>query len=170
MQHPRHFPNTTLQPDWDVVKQIASSIRLFPSRPQLIHVKAHQDDAGSFEELTVESQLNVRADALAKDYNATSTHKASAVPRLPCNAAQLHCQGQTVTSRYRQTVRREALTPAIREYIMTRNHWTNVEMDMIHWESHGQAVKKNFLHRTFLIKFLHDKLPVGKVIAQYKAT
>jgi hypothetical protein len=121
LQHSRFYPNTSLQPDWDVVQQIASTIRQFPHPPHLVHVKAHQDDAATFNGLEVESQLNVRADTLAKEYNSISHHKASAVPRLPCNAAQLHCQGQTVTSRYRRTVQREALTPAIREYIMQRN-------------------------------------------------
>jgi hypothetical protein len=70
----------------------------------LVHVKAHQDDTTSFHDLAAESQLNVRANTLAKAYNSVSHHKASTVPRLPCNAAQLHCQSQTVTSRYRQTV------------------------------------------------------------------
>ncbi len=170
LRYPRYYPNTTLQPDWDIVQQIAITTRLFPTSPHLIHVKAHQDDAVTFADLPVESQLNVRADTLAKEYNATSNHKTSAVPRMPCNAAQLHCQGQTVTSRYRSTIRREALTPAIRDYTMYRNEWTHANMDMVHWEAHSQALRKNFLHRTFLVKFIHDKLPVGKMIALYKNT
>jgi hypothetical protein len=171
LQHSRFYPNTSLQPDWDVVQQIASTIRQFPHPLHLVHVKAHQDDAATFNDLEAESQLNVRADTLAKEYNSISYHKASAVPRLPCNATQLHCQGQTVTSRYRRTVRREALTPAIREYIMQRNEWTPATMDMIHWEAHGQALSKNFIHRTFLVKLIHDKkLPVGKTIARYQET
>jgi hypothetical protein len=72
--------------------------------------------------------------------------------------------------KYCQTVRREALTPAIREYIMQQNAWTPAIMDMIHWEAHGQALSKNFIHRTFLVKLIHDKLPVGKTIARYQAT
>jgi hypothetical protein len=43
-------------------------------------------------------------------------------------------------------------------------------MDMIHWEARGQALNQNFIHRTFLVKFIHDKLPVGKMIARYKET
>jgi hypothetical protein len=121
LQHSRFYPNTSLLPDLDVVQQIASTIRQFPHPPHLVHVKAHQDDTTSFDDLAVKSQLNVRANTLAKAYISVSHHKASAVPRLPCNAAQLHCQGQTVTSRYRQTVQPEALTPAIWENIMQRN-------------------------------------------------
>jgi hypothetical protein len=104
LQHPQYFQNTSLQSDWDVVQQISSTIRLFPHHPYLVHVKAHQDDAITFNGLEVESQLDLRADTLAKAYNATSLHKASIAPRLPCKRAQLHCQGQTVTSRYRRTV------------------------------------------------------------------
>jgi hypothetical protein len=47
---------------------------------------------------------------------------------------------------------------------MQRNAWTPATMDMIHWEAHGQALSKNFINRTFLVKLLHDKLPVGKTI------
>jgi hypothetical protein len=43
-------------------------------------------------------------------------------------------------------------------------------MDMIYWEAHGQALQKNLLHRTFLVKFIYDKLPAGKMIARYKDT
>jgi hypothetical protein len=154
-----------------VVQQIASTIRQFPYPPHLVHVKAaHQDDAANFDNLEVESQLNVRADTLAKAYNSTLNHKASAVPQLPCNAAQVHCQGQTVTSRYRRTVQREALTPAIPEHITKRNEWTPATMDMIHWEAHGQGLNQIFIYRTFLIKLIHDKLPVGKMIARYQDT
>jgi hypothetical protein len=170
LQHSKFYPNTSLQPDWDAVQQIASTIGQFPHPPHLVHVKAHQDDATSFDDLVVQSQLNFRADTLAKAYKSVSHHKAFAVPRLPCNAAQLHCQGQTVTSRYGRTVQREALTPAIQEYIMQRNAWTPATMDMIHWEAHGQALSKNFIHRTFLVKLIHNKLPVGKTIARYQAT
>jgi hypothetical protein len=51
---------------------------------------------------------------------------------------------------------------------MYRNEWTHANMDMVHWEAHSQALRKNFLHGTFLVKFIHDKLPVGKMIALYK--
>ncbi len=43
-------------------------------------------------------------------------------------------------------------------------------MDMIHWEAHGQALGKNLIHRTFLVKLIHDKLLVGKTIARYQET
>jgi hypothetical protein len=41
-------------------------------------------------------------------------------------------------------------------------------MDMIHWEAHSQALKKNFVRRTFLIKLLRNKFPAGRTIADYK--
>jgi hypothetical protein len=159
-------PNTSLQPDWDVVQQIVTTIRMFPNLPHLTHVKAHQDNAASYKELPVELQLNVQADKLAKNYNSSSLHATTIVPRLSCNAAQLHCQGQTITFRYCRTIRWKALSPAIRQYIMERNHWTAADMETVHWEAHGQALKKNYVLRTFLVKLIHDKLPVGKAIAR----
>jgi hypothetical protein len=50
---------------------------MFLGTPSLL---ANQDDATSFDDLAVKSQLNVRADTLAKEYNSVSHHKASAVP------------------------------------------------------------------------------------------
>jgi hypothetical protein len=73
-KHTRYFPNTSLQPDWDVVQQIVTTIRMFPNPPHLTHVKAHQDDAASYNKLPVELQLNVQADTLAKNYNSSSSH------------------------------------------------------------------------------------------------
>jgi hypothetical protein len=37
---------------------------------------------------------------------------------------------------------------------MQQNEWTPAIMDMIHWEAHGQALTKNFIHRTFLVKLI----------------
>jgi hypothetical protein len=141
---------------------------MFPNPPHLTHVKAHQDDATSYDKLLAESQLNVQADTLAKNYNSSSSHATTTVPRLSCNAAQLHCQGQTVTFRYPRTVPQETLSPAIRQYIMERNHWTAADMETVHWEAHGQALEKNYVRRTFLVKLIHDKLPMGKTVARYK--
>jgi hypothetical protein len=109
--------------------------------------------------------LSVTKLVLKQPFLATTT-----VPRLSCNTAQLHCRGQTITSRYRRTVRREALSPDIRNYIMEQNHRTIDDMETIHWEAHGQALKKNYIYRTFFVKLVHDKLPVGKTIARYKDT
>ncbi len=53
---------------------------------------------------------------------------------------------------------------------MERNHWTAADMETVHWEAHGQALEKNYVRRTFLVKLIHDKLPVGKTIARYKDT
>ena len=53
---------------------------------------------------------------------------------------------------------------------MQRNEWTPATMDMIHWRAHRQVLSKNFIHRTFLLKLIHDKLPVGKMIARYQET
>jgi hypothetical protein len=53
---------------------------------------------------------------------------------------------------------------------MERNHWTAADMETIQWGAHSQALKKNFIHHTFLVKLIHDKLAVGKTIPGYKDT
>jgi hypothetical protein len=117
---------------WNVECASPTWSRMVVHSRHILLVKAHQDDTASYDELPVESQLNVQADTLAKDYNSSSLHATTTVPRLSCNAAQLHCRGQTVTSRYGHTVRQEALSPAICQYIMERNHWSAADMETVH--------------------------------------
>jgi hypothetical protein len=169
LQHPRYSPNTSLQSDWGVVQQIASTILLFPHHLHLVHVKAHQDDAATFDNLGVESQLNVCADTLAKAYNSTSNHKASTVPPLPCNGASP--TPLLRTNKYITLLPHRLTRGPYSGYtrIVKRNQWMQANMDMIqHWEGHSQALNKNFLLRhTFLVKFIPDKLSAGKMIARY---
>jgi hypothetical protein len=51
LRHPWYYPNTSLQSDWDVVLQITSTILLLPNRPHLVHVKAYQGNAATFDDL-----------------------------------------------------------------------------------------------------------------------
>ena len=40
-------PNTTLKPDWDVIRSIADTLLLFPS-PKIEHVTGHQDNDADY--------------------------------------------------------------------------------------------------------------------------
>ena len=56
---PYFFPNTTMDPDWDVLQQIIFSLRLFPSLPEIHSVQGHQDDNHPYTTLSLPPQLNV---------------------------------------------------------------------------------------------------------------
>ncbi len=42
LSYPYYFPNTTMDAEWDVLQAIHSSLKEFPSVPDLQHVKGHQ--------------------------------------------------------------------------------------------------------------------------------
>ena len=65
---PFFFPNTTVDPDWEVLQQIIFSLRLFPSFPEIHFVQGHQDENCPYTTLSLHAQLNVDADHLARCY------------------------------------------------------------------------------------------------------
>ena len=69
-QYSEPFPNTTLEPDWDIRNEIKETLKLI-GRPNLfIHVKGHQDEGQSVESLDLPAQLNVEADHEANAFRA----------------------------------------------------------------------------------------------------
>jgi hypothetical protein len=57
IRYSEHFPNITLQPDCDLIREI---------RPSAFdHVKGHHDDHHAYEDLSLEARLNVDTDYLA---------------------------------------------------------------------------------------------------------
>jgi hypothetical protein len=94
------YPNETISSDWDVLQSIVSTIRLFPKRPQIEHVRGHQDNDTSYDRLSLEAQLNVDADAAANQYQTLHGQNRFKVPIITGNRAQLTLQDRTVTHHY----------------------------------------------------------------------
>ena len=53
-----------LLPEWDLVVEIQSSLRILPG-VSIVYVQAHQDDKRPVDQLHLMAELNVEADALA---------------------------------------------------------------------------------------------------------
>jgi hypothetical protein len=68
MKYNSCFPNASLEPEWDIVSSIITTLQpllcviLFP------HVLGHQDDKIPYDSLPLESQLNCDADSKADYY------------------------------------------------------------------------------------------------------
>jgi hypothetical protein len=167
LEYPFYFPNLTMASDWDVLQSIITSIRSFKDQPKLAHVIGHQDRTVAFENLSLPAQLNVEADTLAGSYVYNSNMSASKVPRICGNTAQLHIPKGTITSRFKQALRRHASEPAMREHLCNRNDWSRNDFRLIDWATHGICVRKQFKLKRFFVKLLHDWLPVGKQVARY---
>lgn len=58
-------PNSTLEPDWDVLHEIKWTFHQQLQGGTLVHTKGHQDDRHKYDKLPLLAQLNVDADRLA---------------------------------------------------------------------------------------------------------
>eukprot|EP00957_Ditylum_brightwellii_P073818 5609300-Ditylum_brightwellii.AAC.1 len=56
------YPFSTLDPDWDIIVQTASTLKVWGKNPQIIHIKSHQDNVTMEEDLDFPVQLNVAVD------------------------------------------------------------------------------------------------------------
>lgn len=164
---PYSFPSSTMTPEWDVLQAIVTLLHKFPAIPTISHVKGHQDANSVRSTLTLPALLNIKADALAAQYTYPSHINPSEVFCLPGNSVQLHSRSGTITSKYRNVLRRLASEPSIQQYICSKNNWYNSTFTKVDWESHGTAVRLWHPHRRFLTKYIHDWLPLGKLISKY---
>ncbi len=131
------------------------------------HVRGHQDDDTAYVDLPLPAQLNVDADLLASEYEFKMSQCPTRVPLITGNTVQLHHRGRTITSNLKRTVRRLATEPALINYIEKKNSWDNGEFSLVDWDSHGVSLQKHYHIKHFIVKFVHDWLPVGKLIARY---
>eukprot|EP00980_Cylindrotheca_fusiformis_P007788 scaffold1667_cov78-Cylindrotheca_fusiformis.AAC.1 len=85
LQYDSPFPNTTLEPDYDLVHSIVQTIRQAQLEVCVFHVKGHQDNANiPFDEFPLCVQLNIEADELAGDFRQRSDNRVCPkVPLLP---------------------------------------------------------------------------------------
>ena len=162
------FPNATMDPDWDILQQIITSRRLFPSHPVLRFVKGHQDVDCPYVTLPLPAQLNVDADHLAGSYAPCPTENPSIVPMIAGTAASLHLPSGTIATKHRSALHRAASTNAIQHYIQNKDKWTNAEFASINWKAHGRSVCRFYHKKQFIVKLIHEWLPLGRLTSKYK--
>ena len=155
------FPRATMDPDWDVLQQIITSHRLFPSLPVLQFIKGHLDVDHPYATLPLSAQLNVDADHLAGSYAPCPTENPSFVPMIADTAASLHLPSGTITTKHRSALRRAASTDAIHHYIQNKHKWTTAKFDSINWITHGRSVHRFYHKKQFIIRLIHEWLPLG---------
>ena len=96
------FPNETLRSEFDVTEQIFSTIKDSQITAKYKWVKGHQDSAKAYDDLSLEAQLNVDADALAGEYQEEQRQFHPMVNILPSCPAMLSIRGISVTSNYKK--------------------------------------------------------------------
>ena len=148
-----------MDPDWDVLQQIITSRRLFPSLPVLRFAKGHQDVYCPYAALSLPTQLNVNADHLAGSYAHRPNETPTIVTMIAGTAASLHLSSGTVATKYRSVLRKAASTDTIQQYIQTKNKWTDAEFASINWVAHGRSVRRFYHKKQFIVEFVHEGSP-----------
>ena len=165
------YPNATMASDWDIIAELRETIHQIPetSRPSYRHIKGHQDKDTSYEDLPLRAQLNVQADELADAWlHEHPDTEFTLVPVLPTSGCQLHIEGKgTITHNYKQELQQSRTVPALRHKMEHRYAWDHDTFDDINWTAHGRALRRLEKHKVTLVKYLHDHIPVGKLVNQY---
>lgn len=167
---PYYYPSATLQPDWDILQMIITSLRKFPVMPTLTHVKGHQDTTSQLASLSLPARLNIEADNLASQYHYPTSLDPNTAAMFPNTTVLLHSAQGTISSHYRNHLRRISSEPAMTHYICSKNQWTVKTFRTIDWDAHGQVIRRWYAHKKFITKYLHDWLPVGKLVQKYDSS
>jgi hypothetical protein len=150
-----------LKPDYDVQMQIIATIKELDIDIHTKHVKGHQDDDKTYDQLSYEAQLNIQADRLAtqawQTYFCAHPHV-----HYPDSRCTLYINNAAVNRAYRSYMRRAYSSHDAREYLMDKYKWDVETCEGIDWYSHGTALKslphnqQRFVHR-----FIIDWLPIN---------
>ena len=162
-----HFPNLTLQPDWDIIREIQMAVRALGRPTSFSHVKGHQDDHHAYDDLSLEARLNIDADALAGSFRRHDSSVRPLVPRVSSNSAQLLIDGKTISGGYRQAIRRATSYAPLLGYIQRKQSWSTDTTDMVDWDVHAAALRARPSRSVQLTKLCHELLPTATRVHLY---
>ena len=161
------FPYSTMTTDWDLQQCISRSLRKFDQLPHICHVRGHQDKYQAYSTLPLPAQLNVDADHAAAEFVYTQQVSSCFAPITEGCHALLHGANGTITSNFRATLRRLATFENLRQYHCTKYDWSESVFESVDWLAHSRAINSHFSRRHFLLKFIHDWLPLGYQKSRY---
>ena len=152
-------PKNVTAADYDVEKGITTTINILQKHNIIItvkHVKGHQDRKRAVHTLSKESKMNVEADKDATLAMQTHSYSTEYSP-LPTTTTMLYKQGQPVTSKEAQTLRRAYLSQDLRKYIVNREKWHNTTPEKICWIAHHRAIQHmNSTNKTRILNLYTD--------------
>jgi hypothetical protein len=110
--------------------------------------------------------LNIEVDKLAEEAYSSSTFS-DQVPLIPGVSAQLLIDEKTIVSKHRVIAPDIRQTKAIKLRIQEQTGMTDQALEEVDWDSHTMAVGWSQLSQSFLVKMLHQILPIGTLIHKY---
>ena len=132
------------------------------------HIKAHQDDVKSFDDLELMSQLNVMADQLAKRHLLTAVKEEDfIVSRFPNERCRVYCDGRKIHSSVRSMLYQVWGRKIAREILVDKGVLDEEGFALVNWEAVGMATTK--LSPGFLswnCKMASCFLPVNRMVAR----
>jgi hypothetical protein len=152
-------------PEYDIVHEILLITRRLPIPLVWEHVKGHQDEKKQWYKLTWMETLNARADYHATEGQENAGPPPHTIQTIPSSKVVLRIAATDITSHYASHLRKAASRPAIIQRVAKHYGWTEAQFDMIDWKAHhGGAIQKlRFADRKFVIKFIHQSLPMGAI-------
>jgi hypothetical protein len=160
----QQYPNETLEPSWDVLQAID---RLWNELEEPIIQQGTKADIRDIDEIDMTKKLHQQATQEAEKFLENWEPESKETPMISGTKAQLVMIGRTVVSRYRKNTSTNRRYHALRTRIQRRTGMTDEAIDSVDWASHRTSIMTYKGSTTFLVKFLHDLLPVGKRVQQY---
>jgi hypothetical protein len=107
----------------------------------------------------------VRADSHAMiGLSATEGTPRYTIPLFPSSKIALIVAGKDITSHYATHHWKAATRPTMLQCAQKHYGWLESQFDMVDWKAHHGALQKfPFRDRKFVLKFIHQSLPIGKV-------
>jgi hypothetical protein len=154
------YPNTTLQPDWDLIEEIYSTYQsLSIASVRFTWIKGHQDKDAAYDELPVAAQYNIDADHLAEEYIDAHPHERPLSPLVPAARCLFQLRNETIHGHYNNKIREAASIPDLHRYLRRKHNWNNQTTRNIQWEWFRLAAN-NYSHTdNHLTKLVYEQLP-----------
>ena len=155
--------------DSDVFLQLIEILSEWKGQFQGFHVKGHQDNQKSYDDLTPDAKLNFHADKLAT-HGLLYQRINGAARFFPLPAAKCYVIGPDgpITSKLGPILYEYWSLPRLRRYYTHKFHWTPSVVDSIAWTTRTSAITPLPLHlQRFLIKLTSGILPSYTTLHRY---
>ena len=121
----------TIQPEWDMLQAITTTLKKLHTQPKLLYVKSHQDNQQDYATLPLQAKLNVDADKLTGNHHNQTQHNTTIALLLQGTTAQLTSPLGTIMSKIPKTIRNDSSKPTIKK-IHPGQIWVDEHSILLH--------------------------------------
>lgn len=129
----------------DIITAIWKLTNASPIEWEFYHLHGHQDDNVSFQDLPRDAQLNVLADAAAKQHcnllMENQQHTTAYTPWLPYQRHRTHHYGKLISGEYKETIRTTIQSKRARQYWINKYDFTEEHTIQIDWDLRQRSLQ-----------------------------